>query len=82
MLTLETYLQNKMVNILQHFKNIKYHLRQNSKTDGINFSLLIISSKESPETEQSLEFLHFYTSSKHDFFFVQMMHEAISKRIK
>ena len=47
-----------MVNILQHFKNIKSHLQQNSKTYGINFSFLIIPSKESPETEQSLEFLH------------------------
>lgn len=72
-----------MVNILQNFKNIKSHLRQNSKTDGINFSLLIILSKESPDTEQSLEFLHFYTSSKHDFFFlVKMMQEAILNEIK
>ena len=72
-----------MVNILQNFKNIKSHLQQNSKTDGINFSLLIIPSNESPEIEQSLEFLHFYTSSKHDFFFfVKMMQEAISNEIK
>lgn len=73
-----------MVNILQNFKNIKSHLQQNSKTDGINFSLLIILSKESPDTEQSLEFLHFYTSSKHDFFFffVKMMQEAILNEIK
>lgn len=58
-----------MGNILQNFKNIKSRLRQNSEPDGIDLSLLIILSKESPETEQSLEFLHLYTSSKHDFFF-------------
>lgn len=72
-----------MGNILQNFKNINSHLRQNSKPDGINLSLLIILSKESPETEQSLEFLHLYTPSKRDFFFlVKMMQEAISKELK
>lgn len=61
-----------MGNILQNFKNIKSRLRQNSEPDGIDLSLLIILSKESPETEQSLDF---YTFTRHQnmifFFFGQ-----------
>lgn len=72
-----------MGNILQNFKNIKSRLRQNSEPDGINLSLLIILSKESPETEQSLDF---YTFTRHQnmifFFLVKMMQEAISKELK